>query len=287
MIRYISEKGDSGRRRRVDIPDRMLSNFDRRAYKPTYDDLDLENFLTSAYKRRSKDVNTRFVHVENEKIRHSKANSKLNLVRGAVCIRDRYLCQLQLYHDGHGGTVNPSLEEEETLIRTMERKEDDHYAPGFTTTRARIGAKATEKQFEESMYSRELDRAVMDDFTAQRKLKTANQLSLLSDSLSDALTRTAEAKNIIKEDGEDSKLGKWQSTYIGAKQEVKKRVDNTKREIEGQKVDPKDLQITFRGLKLEDEGCYARSVLKADRFRPRSVPEFDVGWDEATIPRIF
>merc|ERR1712126_363824 len=111
MISYIISRGGTGPSSVVDIPDRILSNFDRRAYALKDPEVDMEDFLTEAYKRRTKDINSKYVHVENEKVRHSKKTTDLNMVRGSACIRDKYLCQLQLYYTGSGGTL-PSEEED-------------------------------------------------------------------------------------------------------------------------------------------------------------------------------
>merc|ERR1719383_1352238 len=87
MIKYIVNKGEKGEHQTVEVPERILSNFDRRAYEPVSEMVDLDEFLTEAYRRRLKDVNSKWVHTENEKIRKSKRTSDLNLYRGSACIR--------------------------------------------------------------------------------------------------------------------------------------------------------------------------------------------------------
>merc|ERR1711994_981959 len=117
MIKYIMHRGETGPRQVVDIPDRILSDYDKRAYALNNDDMGLEEFLTDAYRRRAKDVNAKYVHVENEKIRQSKRNTELNMVRGSACIRDKYLCQLQLYFTGKEAQLSLEGESAQTQIK--------------------------------------------------------------------------------------------------------------------------------------------------------------------------
>jgi len=100
MINYCQEREEGGARRVVDLPDRLESNFDKRAYTRGPDEGDYDKFLTMMYQRRMKDKNAKSIHVANERWARSKANTTLNTIRGADNARDRYLCQIQLIHTG-------------------------------------------------------------------------------------------------------------------------------------------------------------------------------------------
>jgi len=100
MINYCVEREEGGPRRVVDLPDRLMSNFDKRAYTRGPDEGDYDKFLTMMYQRRMKDKHAKSIHVANERWSRSKANTTLNTIRGADNARDRYLCQIQLIHTG-------------------------------------------------------------------------------------------------------------------------------------------------------------------------------------------
>jgi len=100
MINYCVEREEGGARRVVDMPDRLMSNFDKRAYTRGPDEGDYDKFLTMMYQRRAKDKHAKSIHVANERWSHSKANTTLNTIRGADNARDRYLCQIQLLQTG-------------------------------------------------------------------------------------------------------------------------------------------------------------------------------------------
>merc|ERR1712128_318365 len=55
MISYCMGRSAGARRKVVDVPDRIMSNFDKRSYKLKDDSVDYEGFLTDCYKRRMKE----------------------------------------------------------------------------------------------------------------------------------------------------------------------------------------------------------------------------------------
>merc|ERR1712098_1007080 len=88
--------GAAGARRKVvDVPDRILSNYDKRSYKLKNNEVDYEGFLSKTYQRRMKDVNSKKIHCANEKIQRSKKTTELGLARGSAMMRDKYLNQVQ------------------------------------------------------------------------------------------------------------------------------------------------------------------------------------------------
>jgi len=98
MISYCMGRSAGARRRVVDVPDRIMSNFDKRSYKLKDDSVDYEGFLTDSYKRRMKDVNSKKIHCANESINRSKLTTDLGMARGSAMMRDKYLNQVQMMY---------------------------------------------------------------------------------------------------------------------------------------------------------------------------------------------
>jgi len=268
MISYIISRGGTGPSSVVDIPDRILSNFDRRAYELKDPEVDMEDFLTEAYKRRTKDINSKYVHVENEKVRHSKKTTDLNMVRGSACIRDKYLCQLQLYYTGSGGTL-PSEEED---MEFLSKKEDTSYGPGYKKVTVRHG-----KQPREKRYSQILEEQFHEQDSVLKKDRMTEYLGYLTSSTKEALNRVNDTKEVTKE--QDKELEPANSTYMFAMKDVKKTIDTKRKEIEEVPTAPLDLKISYSGRAIDTLGSHERTRLKADQFKPRKMPDIDVGYD--------
>merc|ERR1712002_231403 len=126
MITYCMERERGGERKRVDIPERQLSNLDKVAYQRKLGDPDFEGFLTNMYQRRMKDKHSKQIHCANELWSRSKKTTDLNTIRGAATTRDKYLCQIQLHYTGKIGkervlgtraSVDENVQEEETITR--------------------------------------------------------------------------------------------------------------------------------------------------------------------------
>jgi len=98
MISYCMGRSAGARRKVVDIPDRIMSNYDKRSYKLKNDEVDYEGFLTQSYQRRMKDINSKKIHCANESIQRSKKTTDLGMARGSAMIRDKYLNQVQMMY---------------------------------------------------------------------------------------------------------------------------------------------------------------------------------------------
>lgn len=98
MISYCMARENGASRKAVDIPDRILSNFDKRSYKLKNEECDYEDFLTKCYQRRIKDIHSRNIHCATERVTRSKKNTELGIIRGAAMMRDKYLNQVQLMY---------------------------------------------------------------------------------------------------------------------------------------------------------------------------------------------
>jgi len=131
MISYCIEREEGGARRKVEVPDRLMSNYDKRAYQLTPDQCDYEGFLTMMYARKIKDANKKTVHCANEMYTKSKKNTELNLIRAASNYRDNYICQLQLQHTGNVAKERNLLQKaskiqdvESNLMRARSRSQE-------------------------------------------------------------------------------------------------------------------------------------------------------------------
>jgi len=98
MISYCIGRAAGGRRKVVDVPDRILSNYDKRSYKLKNNEVDYEGFLSKTYQRRMKDVNSKKIHCANESIQRSKKTTDLGMARGSAMMRDKYLNQVQMMY---------------------------------------------------------------------------------------------------------------------------------------------------------------------------------------------
>jgi len=98
MVSYCMSRENGGGRKIVDIPDRIMSNFDKRSYKLSKDECDYEDFLTKCYQRKIRDTHKKTIHCANEGVMRSKKNTELGMLRGSAMMRDKYLNQVQLMY---------------------------------------------------------------------------------------------------------------------------------------------------------------------------------------------
>jgi len=267
MINYIINRGENGPHKVVDIPDRILSNYDRRAYALKEPDVDLEDFLTDSYKRRTKDINGKYVHVANEKVRHSKKSTDLGMVRGSACIRDKYLCQLQLHYTENKADTSEKVVDD---LEVLKRAEDTSYGPGYKRVRAT-------KPSREKRISQILEEKGREEDHKLRNMRTNNLVGLLNDVTSELVERAAETKLVTKEQREVEE--KAASTYMVAMKEVKRLVDNKRREVEDVKINPLKLEFAYSGKPIDQLGICERAVMKSSIYKPRRLPDIDVGYD--------
>jgi len=131
MVSYCMGREVGARRKVVDIPDRIMSNFDKRSYKLKNGEVDYEGFLTQCYQRRMKDVNSKKIHCANESMQRSKKSTDLGMARGSAMMRDKYLNQVQLMYTEKlaragnikGTTVENSGENRSTRSQSVECEE--------------------------------------------------------------------------------------------------------------------------------------------------------------------
>jgi len=152
MVSYCKGREVGARRQVVDIPDRMMSNFDKRSYKLKNGEVDYEGFLTQCYQRRMKDVNSKKIHCANESVNRSKKSTDLGMARGSAMMRDKYLNQVQLMYteklarsgNMKGTTVEASGDSRSTRSQSVEcaevqgenkilasRRNDVRYGPAY------------------------------------------------------------------------------------------------------------------------------------------------------------
>jgi len=156
MIKYCIAREEGMNRAKVDMPDRLQSNYDKRSYKLKNVRPDYEQFLVQLYQKRMKSTNTKFSHCANEMARSSKNSSELGIIKDSASMRDKYLAQLQLMYTENlakqgcvkrSGEVEKARDDDVTLWEEEEldpasekkgankmlscHKEDGRYGPSF------------------------------------------------------------------------------------------------------------------------------------------------------------
>eukprot|EP00088_Acartia_fossae_P002830 TRINITY_DN11181_c0_g1_i3.p1 TRINITY_DN11181_c0_g1~~TRINITY_DN11181_c0_g1_i3.p1 ORF type:complete len:337 (-),score=92.17 TRINITY_DN11181_c0_g1_i3:106-1092(-) len=275
MIKYICGRKD-GERKTVEVPDRILSNFDRRAYELKKSDVELEEFLTESYRRKMKDINSKYVHVENEKVRRSKRNSELNMIRGAATTRDNYLCKLQLYYTGQAA----HRDKEEEDLTLAGRNDDDFYSPGFQRVVLKRSSRVAREQ--QKRVSQVLEEKYDQENKEVNNSKFETQLQFLNSSIGKLVERAKDIKEKTREDLSEETLPP--STFMIALSDVKRRIDTKRKEIESVKMHPNEMNVTYSGIPINEVGLNERCYLKSNQFKPRKLPDFDLGYD--TVDRI-
>jgi len=153
MLNYCIEREKGGERRNVVMPDRIMSNFDKRAFVPSGSEIDYEDFLAGVYQRKIRVDNTKTIDCSKKLLNRSKENTRLNDYRDSAQQRDKYMCQIQMYHTGTvaqkdslmkgqvGDADDADTIAEKRRMETQEEKDqrmiilginkDDRYGPAF------------------------------------------------------------------------------------------------------------------------------------------------------------
>jgi len=215
MIKYILSRETGGPREIVPMPDRLQSNFDRIVYKRRQTNEDLQEFLTTYYARRLKDVNSKTVHVKNELMRWSKSPTSLNMIRSSSNVRDKYLCQLQLAYTEQqavNARKRGSQEEEEDswddVLTFAEVKADDRYEPGYEKishdirTQKKIERENLKKHFEEIDTLAKENREIKQKLATENYKKTVTTSTTISHT-SGNINETVESTNTSTSEKED------------------------------------------------------------------------------------
>jgi len=315
MISYCVDREGGGRRKVVDIPDRILSNYDKRSYKFKNEEPDYENFLTSMHQRRMKDVHSRSIHVANEKMKRSKKNTELGMIRGAAMMRDKYLNQVQLMYTekvARDGTMR--LWEDDEIAaghenkQLVKKKNDTRYGPSFerittlesenfgrveaaNVARAKSLERTTTEEStktEETSSSKTVRVIKMsnvsgestEEFVSDKRKSLINKDFLAADNMKEFLdVRNAEMKKkeatIVKQEAPLFQ----DATYSKAMYDVKRRVKK-----EGAKTLPTrktidDIQFHYRGRTVDEVGRFEKASIRKDLFKMSGLPDFDIGYD--------
>jgi len=317
MINYCVEREEGGLRRVVDMPDRLMSNYDRRAYTRGPDEGDYDKFLTMMYQRRMKDKHAKSIHVANERWARSKANTTLNTIRGADNARDRYLCQIQLIHTGRvaqgrelgagGSSGGEEVEHQEkrggrsvSAEPILQKKPTDpRYGPGFKRVSKyesrplSAGGSGLELVGikEPNLPSFSLDHVGKKTEEACQKYedyvqkKAMEQSFLDADTVEDFLKHQAELQQIREmADKKEYKPLYNDTSYVRALGDVQKKVKESGR-YEGMQKSLDDINIFYRRRKVEDIGAHEKAAIRARMYKGETIPDFDVGY--ATVHREF
>jgi len=318
MIRYCMEREAGMERRRVDLPDRLQSNYDKRSYrikeeKPRYADV-----LVQLYQKRLKSNNTKSIHVAYEGAKMSKDSTDLGVVTNSGSMRDKYMSQLQLMYTEklaktgqmHGMVVEDNNVEEEDQDREekeaikaeqekyfankmlAKKKQDARYGPSYEriivldSDRYNMGQ---EVDFLEGCRGKAVvsDEAKMRQVyqkveqTEQIKKSSLNPDYLTADNMSEFLAvNNAELRAAAKPKEEKPVNAIWRDTTLSrAAHDVKNKVKNAGNSMLPQKPSIDDMNFNYRGRKVEDIGNFERAFVRCDMYKKPALPDFDVGYD--------
>jgi len=232
MIKYCMEREQGMKRKKVDLPDRLQSNYDKRSYKIKNTRPDYEEFLVQLYQKRLKANNSRFSHCANEMARMSKESSELGVKRDSGSMRDKYLTQLQLMYTeslakkgwvDSKGVVQKSgedlvaketaeeIEQRETEKRAanqllVRKKNDQRYGPGYE----RITVLDSER------YNMGEDVDFLSGCYNKAALKSETENNLETSEKTTKITRIVNGKEIVDESYETKQGPMLNKEYLDA-----------------------------------------------------------------------
>jgi len=318
MIRYCMEREAGMERRKVDLPDRLQSNYDKRSYqikeeKPRYADV-----LVQLYQKRLRSNNTKSIHCAYEGAKMSKESTDLGVVNNSGSMRDKYMAQLQLMYTEklaktgqmHGMVVEDNGEEEDLERQQKDaikaeqekyfankmlakKKQDARYGPSYEriivleSDRYNMGQ---EVDFLEGCRGKAVNSG--EKMTYQKtktveetdKIKRGSTLNpdyLTADNMTEFLAvNNAELRAAAKpvEDGPVAAV--WRDTTLSrAAYDVKNKVKNAGSRMLPQKLSIDDMNFNYRGRKVEDIGNFERAFVRCDMYKKPALPDFDVGYD--------
>merc|ERR1711872_985062 len=257
MISYCIGRAAGGRRKVVDVPDRILSNYDKRSYKLKNNEVDYEGFLSKTYQRSMKDVNSKKIHCANESIQRSKKTTDLGMARGSAMMRDKYLNQVQMMYT-------------EKLAREGKMKglEVENFG-GERSNSVRI-VKTTGDVSEE--YSKT-------EGGSKRK-SLINKDYLAADNMNEFL-KVRNNEMLMKEAVADAPQAPlfMDATYSKAIKDVRNRVKKEGSKCFMQKTQIDDLKLNYRGKKWDQVGNVEKAFVRSTMFATPAIPDIDVGYD--------
>merc|ERR1712088_903457 len=275
------------------MPDRLMSNFDKRAYTRGPDEGDYDKFLTMMYQRRMKDNNAKSIHVANERWARSKANTTLNTIRGADNARDRYLCQIQLIHTGRvaqgrelgaGSSWQHEGKATNSSGYTYEMKQSGN-SGAVETTEFHEERERRSLSAEPVLQKRTSDPKYGPGFKRISKYES-RPLSAGGSGLELVGIKEPELPP-FKLDYVDKKEYKPlynDTSYVRALGDVQKRVKESGR-YDGMQKSLDDINIFYRRRRVEDIGAYEKAAIRARMYKGETIPDYDVGY--ATVHREF
>jgi len=320
MINYCKEREQGGERKIVDLPERLQSNYNKRAYTRRDDAMDYDEFLTNIYSRRMKDKHAKSIHCANEKWSRSKKTTDLNTIRSSANDRDRYLCQIQFIYTG-----KLSREQQEAAERGRRGSLQEEGEPGEERGRRSVSAEPStfakpvdnrygpdfEKKTE--YYSKYLNRggsafalmglpepldpikpdiaaiegkqiaSAMAQYEEYRKEREEGRGFVEAETIRDFLK--LDSKRKAEREAANYKEYKPlynDTSYVKAHKDVQRSVKDS-----GKSENPlrtkEDINLNYRSRGLNQIGRYEKAVIHSELYREAVCPEFDIGYD--TIDR--
>lgn len=307
MLRYCLDREQGEPRHTVDIPDRILSNYDKRSYKLKNIEPDYEGCLIQLYQRRMKDKNSKQIHCANEAMGRSKKNTELGLVRSAATTRDTYLSQLQLMYTeklaregqiGEDGRVRHSHQQEKPAVLQEEeestgvanailakKKNDKRYGPHYEritvleSARLASGLPLTVVAHQ-AVQSAEKETSEIRKTIVEERKPMINKEFLSADNMREFLSvRNKEIKTLESEKVPVEDVVFGSTTLSKALTDVKKRVQKEGDKLLPSKLQIEELKFNYRGKAMEDIGPIEKAFILSDMYKQPTIPNFDVGYD--------
>jgi len=314
MINYCMEREQGGERKVVDIPDRLESNYNKRAYARKDYECNYEDFLTKIYTRRMKDKHAKSIHCANEKWSRSKKTTDLNMIRSSANDRDRYLCQIQFIYTGKlsreqqlgAGGRRGSLQDEEagedrgrrsvsvepTVLR---QPADTRYGPDFEkqtqyyskylnrggSAFALVGLPEPVEPLKPDIAAMEKKQiaAAVDQYSTYQKEREEGREFVEAGTIKEFLKLDCLRRKEREEAGRKEYKPLYNDTsYVKAHKDVQRSVKNSgKSDIPlGTK---EDINVNYRSRGLDQIGRYEKAVIHSEMYKDPNIPEFDLGYD--------
>jgi hypothetical protein len=296
MISYCQERDEGSERRTVQIPDRILANYDKRNYTFKNEECDYDGFLTNCYQRKLKANHSKTIHCANERIKGSKKTTDLGKLTNAATDRDKYLCQIQLMYtaklaqeererqekEGREGEVDMDMGETEVVV--TRRNEDDRYGPGYRKadhqSRRFHGARP-----ENPLVVLGLERG--SDMAVQSKKEKAvefveykgvNKEYLEAKKLKDFINLSVQ-ENMEKESREERPYKPLyvDTSYSKAIADVKTQLKTIP--IGEKKLAIDDIKLNYGNIPQKNIRSSTKAAVRTEMFKIGSVPNFDVGYE--------
>merc|ERR1711872_885003 len=302
MISYCIGRAAGGRRKVVDVPDRILSNYDKRSYKLKNNEVDYEGFLSKTYQRRMRD----------------KYLNQVQMMYTEKLAREGKMKGLEV--ENFGGERSNRSQSVECDVRgenkLLSRKRNDaRYGPAYERITTLVSEQYNMGEFDSFLPAmprravseeREVRREAATERVEETTSKTVRIVKTTGD-VSEEYSKTeggSKRKSLINKDylaadnmNEFLKVRNnellmmeavadapqaplfMDATYSKAIKDVRNRVKKEGSKCFMQKTQIDDLKLNYRGKKWDQVGNVEKAFVRSTMFATPAIPDIDVGYD--------